>query len=241
MVELLAVARHPMWAVLVATAGSELLAFQSTKNEAYSALDYLKRLRQDISVIQKRIYQSDENLDAKYSIIKESIKEYITTLLHTGSKEAEVESQLKVLCYEEILVPSKLHSWCFETLKVLSQQLQQVQPTSDVLPQPAVQPPQETQSLFSKDVVYHAMLLCNTVESCDETSYQQYLSKEPHQFEEVSISVLPTDKQSIERYIIAKKKKMLYIAFRGEPILSEWSSKYSSFLEGEAIEHFVMQ
>ena len=38
MVELLAVARHPMWAVLVATAGSELLAFQSTKNEAYSAL-----------------------------------------------------------------------------------------------------------------------------------------------------------------------------------------------------------
>ena len=161
-------------------------------------------------------------------------------MLHTGSKEAEVESQLKVLCYEETLVPSKLHSWCFETLKALSQQLQPVQPTSDVLPQPLIQSASETPSLFSKDVVYHAMLLCNTVESSDETNYQQYLSKEPHEFEEVSISVLPTDKQSveaIERCIIAKKKKMLYIAFRGEPSLSEWNNKYSSFLEGKAIEH----
>lgn len=139
-------------------------------------------------------------------------------------------------------MPSKLHSWCFETLKALSQQLQPVQPTSDVLPQPTVQPSLETLSIFSKDVVYHAMLLCNTVESCDETNYQQYLSKEPHEFEEVSVSVLPTDKQSvemIERCIIAKKKKMLYIAFRGEPILSEWSSKYSSFLEGIATNYAV--
>lgn len=182
--------------------------------------------------MEKRIYQSDDNLEAKHRIIEELVEDFIDTSLKTGVQQSDVETQLKSLCYDERLVPSKLHDWCFQKLKSLSQQNQ---PSMTVSPMASSVPPKpESPSLFCKETVYHAMLLCATVDACDDSNYEQYLSRltTGHLFEQVSMSGTHTEKKAIDRCIIAKKRKALYITFRGEPNLNEWCQKYSSFTEG---------
>ena len=197
---------------------------------------YLKRLRQELSLIQKSIYQSDANLEAKHTLIKEFVEEFIKTSLDTGTNQQDVTNQMKGVCYDDMLVPGKLHDWCFQRLKTLCQECQQEQSSlSASLRETSVPQKPEPPSPFNKEVVYHAMLLCDAVESCDESNYEQYLSRQAtgHYFEQLSVSGTHTEgKLTINRCIIAKKKKMLYVAFHGEPSLREWCQKYPTFREG---------
>lgn len=186
--------------------------------------------------MQQMIYQSDDNLEAKHSLIKEALEAFIKTSLETGSKQLSIESHLKALCYDDMLVPRKLHDWCFQKLNTLCQQRQK-EPSSLAAALKTTSSPQkpEPPSLFSKEVVYHATLLCGAVESCNDSNYEQYLSRQStgHSFEEFSVSGTHAEgKKTITRCIIAKKKKLLYVAFRGEPSLREWCQKYHSFREG---------
>lgn len=185
-------------------------------------------------MIQKSIYQSDENLEAKYSILRESIERHLKCSLETGASQMELNTLLKSLCYEEVLLPTKLHDWCFAKLNELCQLLDkeaQAAPKeiSGAMPKESAIPP-----LFCKEVVYHASLLCDAINQSNATNYARFLSRQPtgHYFEEISVSQLPSEDIVTEKYVIAKHDKVLYIAFCGEPCLSDWRDKYTSFEEG---------
>ena len=197
-----------------------------------------KRVRQTLAVLQKMMYESDQNIDIKQTLIKEAVERFIETCLHTGTKQTDIKQQLDVLCYQDVLIPSTLHDWSFKCLTRMCQQYQQQQQqqqhASTTVPQTTASTnPQkaETLSPFSKEIVYHSMFLCITVDTSDESNYERKLSRLPtgHLFEQVSMSA---EKNLIDRCIIAKKKKILFIAFRGEPSLHQWSQRYKTFKEG---------
>ena len=193
----------------------------------------LKRVRQKLAVLRKMMYESDQNIESKQNLIKEAVEQFIKTCLHTSTEQNDIEQQLTVLCYQDVLIPSTLHEWCFKCLTKMCRQYQQ-QHASITVPQATVSPnPQkvETLSPFSKDIVYHSIFLCNTVDNSDGSNYERNLSRLPtgHLFEQVSMSA---EKNLIDRCIIAKKKKIVFVAFRGEPSLHQWSQRYKTFKEG---------
>ena len=192
----------------------------------------MTHLKEELVILRKSILRSDENLDAKHNLIKEFITRFIKNSIETGVAESEIEAFLKLLCYEEALVPSKLHEWCFnEFVKFCSK----LQVPELAIPSLDTETP-ATKPLFSKDNVYHAMLLCNMVYSTDVRKYESFLSHHPHLLEEVCMSENPSkdqDDEGVERYTIARKDKVIFVAFCGEPILQEWQDKYSTFNEGK--------
>ena len=192
-------------------------------------------LKEELIILRKSIYQSDENLDAKYNLVKEFITRFIKNAIETAVAESEIESFLKLLC-EEALVPTKLHEWCFSEFGKLCSKLK----VSELSTSISEIEPQAAKQLFCKENVYHAMLLCNMVYSTDVRKYDAFLSHNPHALQEVSLSENPSkdqDDEGVERYAIAKKDNVLFIAFRGEPILQEWQGKYSTFNEGKTDIH----
>lgn len=213
------------------------IPFADASAESYSfGPENLKRVQQKLAVLQKMMYESDQNIDIKQTLIKEAVEQYINTCLHTGTEQNDIKQQLTVLCYQDVLIPSTLHEWCFKCLTKMCRQYQQQQQqhASTTVPQATVSPsPQkvETLSPFSKEIVYHSMFLCNTVDTSDGSNYESNLSRLPtgHLFEQVSMSA---EKNMIDRCIIAKKKKMLFVAFRGEPSLRQWSQRYKTFQKG---------
>ena len=194
----------------------------------------LSALKNELPVIQRRIYQSDENLEAKYSIIRESVQHYLKCSLENRASQMELVTVLKSLCYEELLVPTRLHDWCFAKLKELCDLLDKEthsspRHASGVTPKEPVVPP-----LFCKEVVYHAALLCDVINQSNAQDYPRFLKKQSmgHYFEEISVSNPSSDDIITEKYVIAKHDKTLYIAFCGEPYLSDWRCNYTSFEEG---------
>ena len=166
--------------------------------------------------------------------MREYIQCHLKSSLDTGVSPMELNTLLKSLCYEELLVPTKLHGWCFEQLDELCKMLDkdgQATPkqSTGAPPKEPIVPP-----LFCKEVVYHAALLCDVINQRNDEDYTKFLEKQPtgHYFEEISISNPSSEDLITEKYVIAKHDKTLYVAFCGEPHLSDWRGKYTSFEEG---------
>ena len=194
----------------------------------------LSTLKTELFVIQRRIYQCDENLEAKYSIMRESVQHHLKCSLENGVSQPELVTVLKCLCYEECLLPTKLHDWCFAKLNELCNLFKK---EAEATPkQIAGTPPKEPMvpPLFCKEVVYHAALLCDVISQSNAKDYAKFLKKQStgHYFEEISVSNPSSDDIITEKYVIAKHDKTLYVAFCGEPHLSEWKTTYESFEEG---------
>ena len=208
---------------------------QSKKSKTSLQREMLSTLKNELSVIQRRIYQSDDNLDAKYSIVKEFIQHYLKCSLDIGVSQKELDTVLKSLCYEERLVPTRVHDWCFANLNDLCEMLDKEAHTSPRHASGA--PPREPMipPLFCKEVVYHAALLCDIINQSNASDYARFLKKQStgHYFEEISVSISSSDDDLItDKYVIAKHDKTLYVAFCGEPHLLDWKRKYASFEEG---------
>ena len=190
-----------------------------TKDVDLKELEYLRR----------SLLQSDENIDAKHSLIKEFISRFIKNAIETGKEKEQVQSSLEQICFVKMLVPPKLQDWCFQELeKIFSECIN-----------PSISPLQEpdsdacsTESLFTKDNVYHSVLLSSVVCTHNAQNYQTFFTKFPHGFDELSVSVNSQKEEfAIEQYIIALKHKTMFVAFHGESDLKEWH-KYNSFNEG---------
>ena len=93
---------------------------------------------------------------------------------------------------------------------------------------------QPEEPLFSKDTLYHASLCCLTVHNCDTSNYHDFLrTKHPHnEFSEASLSRQKQGELNVDRYLIARQGKTYYVAFKGEPNLEVWKTKFKSFEEG---------
>ena len=186
--------------------------------------NHLEQLKRELYVVRTSIYQSDENLGAKYDLAKEFITHYMQSF--KGSFK-DLDNQLKKLCFEEYLIPTKLHNWCMDELqKIAEKELEKLESSDSNVVDENVQIP-----LFTKEVVHHTMLLCKMVASCNDKSYESFLAHERHGFQEVSLS-LNTIK-NLERYAIAKKDDILYVALLGESSINRWLDKYSTMDEGK--------
>ena len=191
---------------------------------------HVKTLKEELTVLRRRIFESDDNLDIKYDIVKEFITTFIENSLDC-SPENEVRDQLHKLCYEEMLIPAKLYSWTFEKLEELSQ------PKVDVS---ASELPHSKEKITNRDLsaheVHNCLLLCKMVSQCNYTTYIEFLSKTDHQFDEVSFSNSPPKhlKNDLKPYAIAKNesKKEIYVAFLGEPDICVWKDNCATFEEG---------
>lgn len=215
-------------------AGFEVAMSNALKSEAKAvqtdgdANKQFKEFKDKMLVIRSGIFQSDENLDAKYEVAKEFITFYISRF--TGSLE-ELKVQLQKLCHEEFIIPTKLQDWSFQE----AERIMDIAATPDDPLTSSESPPKSLDSpapLFNKDNVYHCMLLCRMVLFCDGKKYESFLSNERHGFQNVSLSL---DGNHIERYAIARKDQVLYVAFLGEKNIYAWQDKYTTFNEGDSL------
>ena len=194
----------------------------STEDEA------LKRLKDELLLIRKSLFQSDINIEAKYDLAREFITHYIRMSKETTDS---VQIELRKLCFDDFLIPSKLHQWCFDEVKSLREEAL-VSGTALI-----ESPPRSLDSsipLFCKETVYHALLLTKLVQTCSSKSFESFLKHECHEYDEVSLSLEGLERSNfIERYAIAKRGKVLYAAFLGERNISDWQDKYSTINEGK--------
>lgn len=188
----------------------------------------------DLEFFNRRLSQSDENLDEKYTLIKEGITLFVRSSLESGNTYESIREILSSLCTVDMLIPSKLNDWCFDELDKLSKKRSSETINADLASSVDNAATQTTvPELFSKDNIHHAILLCTVVAQYDSKNYLSYFRKNKHAFDEVSMSIKDTEyNENIEEYIIARKKNTLFVAFNGEPSLSSWQGKYSSLEEG---------
>ena len=147
--------------------------------------------------------------------------------LESEEQKESLHAKLEELFFVDIMVPQKLHNWCFlnlnsQTKDPVSQSAGDKTATDNPLP------------LFVKDNVYHALLLANIASVIGSQVNRSFFTKNLHAFDEVSISTEDSkaDNKDMKRYIIARKGKIFFVAFCGEPNLLFWQHNYSSLDEG---------
>ncbi len=198
------------------------------KNEPDTPVSsHFQQLKQDLQFLQKSLLQSDEYIDEKYLLVKEAISKFVCQSLESGEQKESLHAKLEELCFVDIMVPQKLHNWCFinldaQTKDPVSQSAGDETATNDPSP------------LFVKENVYHALLLANIASVIGSHIDHSFFTKNLHAFDEVSISTEDSkaDNKDLKRYIIARKGKIFFVAFCGEPNLLFWQHEYSSLDEG---------
>lgn len=193
-------------------------------SSSHSDLVKLQEFKSELSMLHKRILQSDDNIEAKYTLMQECIMSFFKNRLEDAVPKAQLLELLAKLCYDEMLIPVRLQKWSFAMLEEVTQSA-----IASVATDEAVVPLQPDRMLFSDVIVHHCLILCCLLTLDD---YTKFLEGSGHDFDELSVSLLPEDSK-LERYVIAKreKDKELYVAFLGEPDLQAWH-KFDFISEG---------
>ena len=168
--------------------------------------------------------QSDQNVEAKYVLIKEVISRFIQHSLDSGEQPERIRVYIEQICLVDMLVPQKLREWCFH-------QLDAAQLTDSTESECALDLNLDASPLFTKENVYHAVLLSTVVYLYNAENYHGFFQKNPHAFDEVSMSA-EQDNGDVGRYLVARMKKTFFVAFCGQPHLTLWQEKYTSLDEG---------
>ena len=127
-----------------------------------------------------------------------------------------------------------LDKWARDQISEIDTQLSVSTSTESVITSEHTpnQTPQATDPLFSKDTLYHASLCCQVVSTSTAGDFRERMQQmSGHMIEEASMSISET-KENVDRYLIAKQKNTVYVAFQSEPTLSMWMQKYGSFSAG---------
>ena len=174
----------------------------------------LQKFKRELSILYNCTLQSDENIDAKYTVIRECVTSFFKSQFESSVSKSQLQELLNRLCYKEMIIPADLYTWSFAMLEEITHN-----PDTSVAVNEAVIPPQADKKLFSEAIVHNCLILCCLVVHKDS---KKYLDSIVHDFDELSVSK-PQDPK-LERYVIAKreKDKELYIGFLGEPDLEIW-------------------
>lgn len=126
-------------------------------------------------------------------------------------------------------MPSILWDWVKEKFEEICNQQAEQKPQSK---SSTCEKKSHDQDLFTKDAVYHAGLCCEAVSLCSKATDVKifFQNKSPmHNLEMISL----TQNDHVRPYLIAKQSNTIYVAFRSEPLLSNW--KKPGYDEGEDI------
>ena len=61
----------------------------------------MKRVQAKLAVLIKMTYESDDNVEAKHTVIKEAVKDFIKKCQQTAIDPSDIEHHLKMLCNME--------------------------------------------------------------------------------------------------------------------------------------------
>lgn len=179
-----------------------------------NSLMKLHELKSEISILRRSILQSDDNVDAKHTLMKEFIISFFKNQFEGSVPKEQLLELLNKLCYDEMIIPPNLYSWSFAMLDKITQKAAISVATYEAAA------PLQLKKKFSDAIVHHCLILCCLLTLDD---YKKFLDRSGHDFDELSVSLHPEDSK-LERCVIAKreKDKELYIAFLGEPDLQVW-------------------
>lgn len=210
-----------------------LLFFQCTETGSVE----LEDLKENLSLIKKM--GEDPSAPKLDGSIQFEIKKYINARLRDDMEINDIETEMRKLCYEHLVIPTSLCEWTIGIVKELSRKFSaQSQPSSPnssshISPYNTESKPPERLGITEfKEMLYHALLCCQAVNTCTSSDYSSVFSSldNGNKFSEVSISICSD--HNIDRYIIAKQKDVVYLAFLSEPFISNWLDKYPSFIDG---------
>ena len=191
-----------------------------------------KKLKNELEVYTKGLAKGGVSARALCQCIKESIQQYVETMLEAGETIDFLQNQMSLLCCKHLVVPSSLLEWASRVVEDVNSER-----SSDLEVAMAAQPCEQTKPpeppLFNKDTVYHASICCHAVSTRNAGNFKHFFDHvvRGHRLEEVSMSV-SQDKENVDRYLIAKQQNIVYIAFQSEATISHWMDKYSSFDDG---------
>ena len=137
----------------------------------------------------------------------------------------EIKRGLAEIYASELLLSKEIYEWALEKIAAIPPASMRSSPDS----------PEEVKAvelpLFCEDTVYHASLCCVAVSTRDSSNYKGFFTRDfpNHRFEEVSMSIC---RDGVDRYLIARKGKTYFIAFKSESSFSKWQQHYRSFEQG---------
>ena len=179
--------------------------------------------------------QGLEDKQSVEGVQKELVTRCLTESQQSGTPAEDVKKKLCELCQKKYLITEAVYQWSLKKVKEIFTQEEDLLLNSAELTSPA--DPQHTEFLFSKDTIYHASICCQALNCCTAGDYQKFFKDKQrvpgHSFQAVSISRPTPDGKQHERYLIAKQgESKYYIAFEGQPVLSQWPKKCNSFIQG---------
>ena len=163
------------------------------------------------------------------TLINEQIEEFISTCLKTGCNPDDVRDTLTNIHHTDFLISNETLRWAMERVDSIA-----VQSTSTSSGDHSDQlSSKEDEKLFCDDVIYHATLCSLAASTCDENNFKDFFNEDHqhHNLDEASLSIT-RKREEVDRYLIARKGKIYFIAFKSESLLSDWQEKFTSFAEG---------
>ena len=163
-------------------------------------------------------------------VINEEIEEFITTCLKTGCAPDDVRGILANIYHTDFLINNETLKWAMERVDSIAVQ-SIAKSNGDCPDQPSTK---EDKKLFCDDVIYHATLCSHAASTCDENNFKKFFNEDHqhhHNLDEASLSIT-RKREEVDRYLIARKGKIYFIAFKSESLLSDWQEKFTSFAKG---------
>ena len=197
-----------------------------------SGKNELERLKKQLEAFQLTGQMQDPPEGLK-NVIERTLQNYIVTSLEASVTPEAIKNHLKDLCEKHSLISAGMLKWVLNEHKnlVKKQSPPKVRgmELANVIPED-VSPVETGAPLLSPSILYHASLVCQAVNNCVGTkAVHEFLKEEAHELCEISLS-LPIDE--VDRYLVAKNRNVIYVAFRSKPALKSWLSQHKSFEEG---------
>ncbi len=187
------------------------------------------KLKQQLEAL--KIFEGNRksSTDYKMGLLQEAVQDFIENSSRSGASRKTIEADLRDLYSRDLLVSSELYQWALG-------EVESSVPTTNVaanIPASTDETECSVTPLFCKDTLYHASLCCYAVSTRDAATYQGFFSKDypTHLLEEISLS--RSDREDVDRYLIARQGSTYYVAFQSEPQLSKWPELFTSFQEGK--------
>ena len=187
------------------------------------------QLKSQLESLAKFQTNRDKMEESKLTLIKGAMQDFVQPCLHGRAGVDIVKVELHELYSKDMVISSDVYQWSLELVDSIAETIPQ-ESHEEVSTDDDVKP------LYCKETLYHASLCCSAVSSCTSATYKKFFSEDfpNHTLEEVSFSI-STDKDEVDRYLIARQGKILYIAFQSEPYLEDWHDKFESFQQGKLV------
>lgn len=162
---------------------------------------------------------SESGYELKVGLMKDMMKQFIEKGIQSNISKDDISKCLTKV-HTDLQFSKEVYEWTIEHLESLSTEVSSHGfPGKEKIEMP----------LFCENTIYHASLCCRAVMTKDVTNYKKLFDESKHQFDEISMSI---SHENVDRYIIARKGQVYFIAFRSEPYYSEWPKHFQSFEHG---------